>query len=142
MKRIIFIVAMLLSIKANAVIISDSLVDSICWVESKNNPQAIGDNGKAIGIAQIQPICVHDVNRILKLQGKKIQYTLDDRKSISKSKEMMKVYLSFYGDRYVKKTGKQPTNEVLSRIWNGGPNGWKVKATYAYYVKVTRRLCA
>ena len=122
------------------VTVADNLIDSICWVESRNNPDAIGDNGKAVGIAQIHPVCVRDVNRILKLQQKTKRYTIEDRKSVAKSKAMMKIYLEFYGERYRRQTGKQPTQQILARIWNGGPDGWKDKATIAYYQKVAKRL--
>lgn len=129
---------MLNEAEAAKVVVSDALIDSICRVESNNNPNAVGDNGASVGIAQIQKICVDDVNRIL---GKKT-YTYEDRKNVAKSKAMMKVYLQYYGARYKKLTGLEPTSYVLSRIWNGGPNGWKMKSTYAYMQKVKQYLTA
>ena len=33
-----------------------------------------------------------------------------------------------------KETGKKPTDEVLARIWNGGPRGWKKKSTRKYWL--------
>ena len=54
----------------------------------------------------------------------------------------MKLYLEFYGRQYAKETGLIPTDKVLSRIWNGGPRGWKLDATYAYYQKVRKYLMA
>lgn len=122
------------------VVISNTLIDSICKVESSNNANAIGDNGKAVGIAQIHKICVDDINRICKLKKNGLKFSYDDRKSVSKSKQMLKIYLQFYGDQYLRKTGKVPTNEILSRIWNGGPTGYNKKATIAYSMKVNRHL--
>ena len=147
MKKIIVLISligmfMMDDAEAAKITISDDLVNSICQVESRNNPNAVGDNGKSVGIAQIQKICVDDVNRILKLQKKSKRFTYDDRKNVEKSKEMMKIYLSFYGRLYEKETGLKVTPKILARIWNGGPKGYKVKATYAYYQKVRKYLMA
>lgn len=124
------------------VVISDNLVDSICQVESGNNANAIGDNGKAVGIAQIHKVCVDDVNRICKLKKNGLTFSYSDRKSVSKSKQMMKIYLQFYGDQYLRRTGQIPTDQILSRIWNGGPAGYRKTATITYYKKVQKHLMA
>ena len=148
MKRLFIVLSITIAVLMNAeakqiqIIISNDLIDSICKVESGNNPNAVGDNGKSVGIAQIQKICVDDCNRILKMRKQSKRFTYEDRKSVSKSKEMMKIYLEFYGRQYAKETGIAPTNKVLSRIWNGGPRGWKLDATYAYYQKVRKYLMA
>ena len=44
----------------------DRLVNAIIYVESRGNDSAIGDRGKAVGCLQIHPICVREVNRILR----------------------------------------------------------------------------
>ena len=49
-------------------------------------------------------------------------------------------YLQIWGSHYKKVTGKKATNEVLARIWNGGPNGWKKKSTLGYLVKYRKLL--
>ena len=49
-------------------------------------------------------------------------------------------YLRHYGEVYKKETGKDPTVEVLARIHNGGPRGWKKEATRSYWARVERRL--
>jgi hypothetical protein len=46
------------------------------------------------------------------------------------------IYLNHYGKVYEKKTGKKATCEVLSRIHNGGPNGYKNPKTIKYWNKV------
>lgn len=149
MKRLVIILAcigtVIMTSEAKSkiqVVISDDLVHSICQVESGNNPNAVGDNGKSFGIAQIQKICVDDVNRILRLKKSEKRFNYEDRKSVSKSQEMMKIYVEFYGRQYAKETGMKPTDKVLSRIWNGGPHGWKLDATYAYYQRVRKYLVA
>jgi len=107
------------------------LLPLIAQVESGNNPDAIGDNGKAIGCMQIWKVCVDDVNRI---SGK--HYTYKDRLSRRKSFEMAKIYLKHYGKAYEKKTGHKADMEILSRIWNCGYAG--SQKGHKYYDKGTR----
>ena len=90
-------------------------------VESNHNPNAIGDNGAAIGILQIHAIMVKDVNRI---SGK--AYTLQDRRSKAKSYEMATIYLKHYG---------KPNAEYLCRLWNAGPDGNTQAGTRKYWIK-------
>lgn len=130
------VVMSLLNSEAKQIKVSDNLLNAIMLVESEKNSAAIGDGGKAIGMAQIHKVCVDDVNRIL---GEN-RYTYADRKSPSKSKEMMRVYLSYYGARYERLTKKKVTSTVLAKIWNGGPDGWKKQATVAYAKKVLKRM--
>ena len=45
---------------------SDSLINAIIKVESNDNVNAIGDNGKAVGCMQIWKVVVDDVNKVSK----------------------------------------------------------------------------
>lgn len=112
-----------------------TLLPAIAKVESDNNPSAIGDKGAAVGIYQIHPAYVKDVNRIANTNFKLI-----DRYDVEKSKQMVTTYLWHYGKAYIQKTGKLPDFEVLARIHNGGPDGWKKKSTMRYWEKVKREL--
>jgi hypothetical protein len=51
---------------------------------------------------------------------------------------MATVYLKYYGNVYRKETGKDPTVEVLVRIFNGGPTGYKREATKRYATKFAK----
>ena len=86
----------------------------------------------AVGIVQIRRIVVDDLNRI---HGRKV-YSYRDRWSVEKSKRMFIEWLSYYAAYYEKTTGRKVTLEVLARMWNGGPNGWKKKATEKYWKEV------
>lgn len=108
-----------------------SLLALLILVESNGDDKAIGDNGKAKGCLQIHKIYVDDVNRIY---GTK--FTHDDCFDRAKAMEITKLYLLHYGKHYEKKTGKKVTLESLSRIHNGGLNGWKKEATLKYWLKV------
>ncbi len=70
----------------------EKMLDAIAIVESGNNPNAVNDNGKAIGVYQIWPIYVDDANRIAKKR-----YTYEDRKCPVKSREIVRIVLKHYG---------------------------------------------
>jgi len=107
----------------------------LAQVESNNDPHAVGDGGQAVGLLQIHPVMVRDVNRIL---GTK-RYTLKDRLSPRRSGEMAVVYLSHYGRRAISKARTREAKLIiLARQWNGGPRGHKKQATKCYGEKVRR----
>ena len=107
------------------------LFDAIVQVESGGDVEAVGDGGQAVGCAQIHPVLVEDVNRILR----KETFTLEDRKSYHKSRLMFMVYSSHYADYY-----DDWTVEGIARRWNGGPTGHTKEATEAYADKVQAHL--
>jgi len=102
------------------------LLPILAQVESNNNPNATGDNGAAVGILQIWPIMVKDVNRI---SGK--AYTLQDRRSKAKSYEMATIYLKHYG---------KPNAEYLCRLWNAGPDANRQPGTRKYWIKCQQEI--
>ena len=104
----------------------DPVMDAIIQVESEGNPNAV--SGKSAGAMQITPILVEDCNDILKKMKSKKRFTLADRFSVAKSKEMFLLIQMYYN----------PTNDIEKaiRIWNGGIH-YSVRATNRYYKKVT-----
>jgi len=104
----------------------DPVMDAIIQVESEGNPNAV--SGKSAGAMQITPILVEDCNDILKKMKSKKRFTLADRFSVAKSKEMFLLIQMYYN----------PTNDIEKaiRIWNGGIH-YSVRATNRYYRKVT-----
>lgn len=105
------------------------VMDAIIQVESEGNPRAV--SGKSVGAMQITPILVRECNNILKQRKSKKQYTMADRYSVAKSKEMFLLIQSRYN----------PANDIEKaiRIWNGG-NNYSVRATNGYYKKVMRQM--
>ena len=126
------IVSMMSVMTANAKL-SDSLINAIIKVESNDNVNAIGDNGKAVGCMQIWKVVVDDVNKVSKLK-----YNYNDRFNKEKSIEIFKLYINKYAT--AKRLGRTPTNEDVARIWNGGPNGFKKAGTKQYWLKVKAEL--
>lgn len=123
MKRALFILCLAVS----ALPVRAGLWEAVCRVESGGNALAVGDGGKAAGIAQIHAITVRDVNRIAGTN-----YTLNDRFNVEKSRAIFQLYTEHYA--------KGKSDEVKARIWNGGPTGNKKRATIAYWNKIKKHL--
>lgn len=87
-------------------------------VESSNNPKAIGDGGKAIGIAQIHKIYWQDSG---------IPGEYEQCFDINYSKRVVYAYLLKYS--------KTDNFEEWARIHNGGPTGNKKQSTINYWRK-------
>ncbi len=109
------------------------LIPALIQVESSDQDQAVGDRGLALGPLQIHRTVVADVNRIYgtayKHKDMLVRHTAID---------VCRKYLAFYGSE--KRLGRRATVEDYARIWNGGPSGWKRKATEEYWQKVKRHL--
>ena len=101
------------------------VMDAIIQVESEGNPRAV--SGNSVGAMQITPILVKDCNEILKKQKSKKRYTMNDRYSVAKSKEMFLLIQSYYN--------RENSIEKAIRSWNGGVK-YSVRATNKYYKKV------
>lgn len=119
------------------VIIPDTpnIVDALIQVESRGNDSAVGDvhlGEPSIGVLQIRPIMVREINRILKLKGSKYRYKNKDRFSRDKSIEMFTIWKEFHH--------KDSDYEEIARSWNGGPKGPKNPKTYSYWKKVEQQL--
>jgi hypothetical protein len=74
---------------------------------------------------------VKDCNMILKKRNSKTRYTLADRYSLEKSKEMFQLFQSYHN----------PENSIEKaiRAWNGGPK-YSVRATNRYFKKVMSKM--
>ena len=70
----------------------DCLVEAIIQVESRGDSSAKGDRGWAVGILQIWPIMVREVNRIQEKNGSDVRYGYTDRLSVQKSIEMFHIW--------------------------------------------------
>ena len=103
------------------------VINAIVKVESRGNASAKSKD--CVGILQIRPILVAVCTEYLPMKGKKKRYTLADRLSPQKSKEMFILYQKRYN----------PTNNVEKaiRLWNGGC-GYSVTKTEIYFQKVMK----
>lgn len=105
------------------------VMEAIIQVESEGKERAV--SGNSVGAMQITPIMVKECNNILKERKSAKRFTLNDRYSVEKSKEMFLLIQSHHN--------KQNNVEKAIRSWNGGPR-YSVKATNRYFAKVMRHL--
>lgn len=113
----------------------ESLIEALIVVESQGNDSAIGDthlNSPSVGVLQIRPIMVREVNRILKIKGSKERYTLKDRWDREKSIEMFMVWFNHHHS--------DSNFEEIARSWNGGSKGPTNPKTLKYWLKVENEL--
>ncbi len=115
------------------------LYSSIVWVESKGNATARSKDG-SLGIVQILPVMVKEVNRICKMKGIHKSFTLQDRLNPEKSEQMFWIFQNFYNPNINWETITMSDMEMIARKWNGGPNGHKKSATKHYWKKVSREI--
>lgn len=105
------------------------VMDAIIQVESGGDAKAV--SGNSVGAMQITPIAVKECNVILEKRKSKKRYTMNDRYSVAKSKEMFLLIQSYHNP--------QNNVEKAIRSWNGGPK-YNVKATNRYLKKVMAKM--
>ncbi len=106
-------------------------MQAIIQVESEGDVKAV--SGNSCGAMQITPILVAECNNILKKRKSKKRFSLRDRFSLAKSKEMFILFQSYFN----------PKNdiELAIRSWNGGMN-YSKRRTQRYFEKVMKCLNA
>ena len=108
--------------------------------------QVESDRGAtSANVYQLRTLYIADVNRIVRDWNRNANasgvtpfpiFTAADRTDEAMSREMMAIFWTHYGRVYVTRTGKPVTYEVLARIHNGGPYGWRKPSTKRYWLKV------
>ena len=112
--------------------VPQEIVLGMIQVESNGNDEAYNESEDAVGCLQIRPIMVREVNRILKMKGEEYRFKMKDRWDREKSLEMFWIWRDYHHP--------DSDYEIIARNWNGGPNGYKKKATERYWEKVNRCL--
>ena len=100
------------------------LWDAITFVESNHGINIYNEYENAIGIAQIRPIMIDEVNLILKER----KYSHKDAWNNELSFEIFKTYQDFVNPEYNLEKG--------ARLWNGGRSGMNKTTTLSYYKRV------
>jgi hypothetical protein len=104
-------------------------LQAIIWCESSDGANRYNPGEtEAVGLLQIHPIMVRDVNRILGFE----KYQLSDRLSDKKSIEMFEVFQRHYNPSM--------NFERMAKTWCGGPSGMKKSSTLSYYNKALKLL--
>lgn len=84
-----------------------AVIAALCLVESGNDPRAVGDNGRAVGILQAWPCAVFEACRLeaiaARREGRSARaWTLADRWDAAASREMCAVTLAHWWRRGVR----------------------------------------
>jgi hypothetical protein len=109
------------------------ILSALISIESGGNDRAIGDGGEARGPLQIHREVVADVNRI---SGKRFDWVRMTNRA--EATQVAEIYLKHYATP--KRLGRAVTPQDVARIWNGGPMGYKSKATLPYLKKFNSRI--
>ncbi len=107
------------------------LMTAMAIIESNNNPDAYNEAEDAVGILQIRPIWVQDVNRF-----STVTYTHDQMKDLAFARMACLEYWRYYAKQINSIEGREVTAQDLARIHNGGPEGYIKKSTEKYWKKV------
>ena len=97
----------------------ETFIKALIWVESKDNPDAIGSLDD-VGVLQILKVIVDDCNRILGYD----KYSYEDRKDSLKSIEMFNVIQWYYNP--------EKDMHFALKLWNS-------KAPVSYHKKVFKK---
>jgi hypothetical protein len=110
----------------------DPLLKAIAFIESSFNIEALSADSSGIGLLQITPVMVEDINRINQLRGNSTTYTLEDRLDPYKSIEMYYIFNDYYNHSHP---------EEIARAWNSGPKWYtKTHKTDGYWERIQERL--
>lgn len=100
----------------------DQFLDALATVESNNNPEAIGDNGRSRGAYQIQLAVWQDVNKSRAMNAKLPFGT--GSKSVQ-ARDFAFSHLTNLQSRLATATGHNPTASDLYAAWNLGFKGFQ-----------------
>ena len=111
-----------------------ALLDALIQVESSGKDDAVGDNGNAIGCLQIWKVYWQDA-----VERSNIGGTYKDCYKRAYAKRIVDAYMK----RYAREAWTNPTKfdaQKCARIHNGGPRGYRKRATLRYWAKVKEAL--
>lgn len=107
------------------------LVSAIHQVETSGRLGPIrGDGGAALGPLQIHRACWVD--------ARMPDGSYEDCANLAYAKRVFARYMERYATQ--RRLGRPVTDQDRARIWNGGPNGYKKRATLGYWNKVRKEL--
>ena len=120
--------------------VNRNLLDAMRQVESGGNDCAIGDkhlNNKAYGPYQIREPYYEDARQFNPNLGGNFRDVWGEG-SDRYSEMVVGSYMGRYATR--ERLGRDPTDEDIARIHNGGPNGYKKDSTLPYWNEVQKEL--
>lgn len=110
------------------------LLAALIAVESGGNDQARGHHGE-LGALQVRRCVVADVNRIAGTR-----YRWAEMTNRWAAQGVLRIYVGHYCTEA--RLGRSVTDQDRARVWHGGPDGWRRRATLAYWKRVRARMGA
>jgi len=92
----------------------------LTMIESGHDTTAINHEEDAVGILQIRPIMVDEVNRIQEMAGVQERFTLEDRLNKTQSYRMCAIFLTYQIAKYRKYYQAEPHWTRIAGAWNTG----------------------
>ena len=108
------------------------LLAALIAIESNGNDQARGRHGE-LGALQVRACVVKDVNRIAGTH-----YRWAEMTNRSAAQVVLRIYVGHYCTEA--RLGRRVTDQDVARVWHGGPDGWRRRATLAYWKRVRARM--
>ena len=115
----------------------NDFIEAVIYIESRGDSLAYNTKEKAVGVLQIRPIMLREVNRVLRKNKVPGKYVLQDRYSQEKSIEMFKIMAEQVNQDEL---SQMQFFEIVARRWNGGRRGDKKKATIKYWERIKNQL--
>jgi hypothetical protein len=104
------------------------LVESADRLHPNGNDLARGEHGER-GCLQVRQCVLDDVNKKFGFK-----FTTSEMENRGKCMAVLDCYLYLWATP--KRLGRPVTDQDRARIWNGGPDGWKLKRSLPYWRKV------
>jgi ribosomal protein S27AE len=111
-------ISMLAAMRGFAGVVTEGFLDRVAWVESHNNPMAIGAHGE-LGAYQIKSIAVEECNRVY---GWRLSHTAVVSQVVGRA--VARGYSLICERELVRMLGRQPTSSELLRAYQLGPAGF------------------
>jgi len=105
----------------------ETLLDVLACVESNNNPNAVGDRGRALGVYQIHRAYWEEGTRLLG-----VNWPYREAFNPERARCVVRAYLLHHG--------ANKTLTDMARIHNGGPTGHRRRSTLCYAQRVNQLL--
>ena len=115
----------------------NDFIEAVIYIESRGDSLAYNTKEKAVGVLQIRPIMLREVNRVLRKNNVPGKYVLQDRYSQEKSIEMFNIMAEQVNQDEL---SQMQFFEIVARRWNGGRRGDKKKATIKYWERIKNQL--
>ena len=115
----------------------NDFIEAVIYIESRGDSLAYNTKEKAVGVLQIRPIMLREVNRVLRKNKVPGKYVLQDRYSQEKSIEMFNIMAEQVNQDEL---SQMQFFEIVARRWNGGRRGDKKKATIKYWERIKNQL--